>query len=633
MPGWWSDPQGGGLKKKGIVSEKILRVRGAVRGIFCGLLLCGCSRAPAPSAQEGEQVLYGSTARIQGFDPVRAGDVASSLAIAQVYEGLLQYHYLKRPYVLEPLLAAELPRMSEDGLVFTFTLRRDIYFQDDPCFPDGRGRELTAEDFVYSIKRIADLKNSSSGYWAFDRIAGLDAFRAASAGAEPTDYDLPVAGLQAPDRYTLRIELTEPFPQLLYVLAMHYAFAVPREAVEFHGPAFVNHPVGTGPYRLASWRRNYRVEFERNPKWAETGRVERYPAEGEPGDRETGLLDDAGERLPFADRMVNFVVDDSTTAWMMFLSGQFASSGISRDNWDAVITPDRRLSAELEERGIRLVTSPTLDLFYIGFNMDDPVVGASSDPERVLKNKKLRQALSCALNFDELARFYNHRVYPVYGPIPTPLAGSLKEPSPYRFNLEKARRLLAEAGYPEGRDPATGRRLELTLELGGADANARQTAELMADFFDEIGVVLKPSYNNWPAFLDKMNRRQIQLFQLGWVADYPDAENFLQLFYSKNMSPGPNHANYSNPEFDQLYEQVRVMPESPARTALYEQMAALIVEDCPWLFLYQPMSYGLVHAWLRNYKPHDFPYGTSKYRRLEGLSRSVTAGPAAESAD
>jgi ABC-type transport system substrate-binding protein len=579
---------------------------------FC-LLMAACGRQELDRLRfEDEQVLYGPTSRIKGFDPVRSGDVPSSTAIARIYEGLLEYSYLDRPYRLQPMLAAAMPVVSEDGLVYTFRLRQGIFFQDDPCFPGGKGRELTAEDFVYSIKRVADLKNASSGYWAFNRrVQGLDEFRAASAGSTPTNYDAPVEGLRAPDRYTLEIRLTEPYPQLLWVLAMHYAFAVPREAVEFYGAEFVRHPVGTGPYVLSSWETNYRIEFIRNPKWAETGRIELYPSEGTAEARAAGLLEDAGKPLPFVDRIVQYMVDDPATTWMMFLAGQFSYSAISRDNWDAVITPDRDLTENLNQQGVQLLSGPTLDLYYLGFNLDDPVVG---------KNKTLRQALSCAFDPGQLVTYYNGRVTPVYGPLPKPLAGFRPAPTAYSFDLEKARQLLAEAGYPGGIDPATGRRLELTLELGGATADTRQMVELMAGMFDRIGVVLKASYNNWPAFLDKMDRRQAQMFQLGWVADYPDAENFMQLFCSANASPGPNHANYSNPEFDRLYERLRTLQAGPEKDRLCEQMADLVIEDCPWIFLYQPMDFAVVHHWLKNYSLHDFPYTMVKYRRVDNAA-------------
>ena len=553
-----------------------------------------------------------------------AGEVSSSMAIARIYEGLLEYDYLTRPYKVKPLLAQAMPLISEDGLVYTFKLRKGIYFQDDPCFPEGMGRELEAADFIYSILRVADVKNASSGFWAFGgRIKGIDAFHEASKKPEPTDYGMVVEGLQALDRYTLQITLDEAYPQLLYILAMHYAFAVPHEGVEYYGKGFVNHPVGTGPYKLVEWRRNSRIEFERNPKWAETGRVESYPSEGTPAQEAAGLLKDAGEQLPFVDRVVQYVIDDTTTAWMMFLSGQLGASAISRDNWDAVITGDKQLNDTLAKRKIDLISSPTLDIYYIGFNWVDPVVGESSDPGQDERNRKLRQALSCAYDFEQMNQFMNYRLHPIGGPIPQPLAGSLKEPSPYAFNLEKAKQLLVEAGYPEGIDQATGRRLVLTMELGSADSNTRQSMELMADMYQKIGIVLKASYNTWPSFIEKMNRRQAQMFRLGWVADYPDAENFLQLFYSKNESPGPNHSNYRNASIDRFYEQIRTMQDTPERTAIYEEMAGIIIEDCPWIYMFQPMSYALKHSWLQNYVSHDFPYGMGKYRRVESEVRKA----------
>ncbi len=578
--------------------------------------------------------LVSETSRIRGFDPTRAGDFATALAVSRVYEGLLQYAYLDRPYRLEPLLAVAMPDVSADGLAYTFRIRRGIYFQDDPCFAasGGKGRELTARDFVYSILRVADPKTGSTGYWAFqDRIAGLDEFRATAGGDEPTDYDRPVAGLRAADSHTLEIVLKRPYPQVLWVLTMPYAFAVPREAVEYYGRDFVNHPVGTGPFVLASWQRNYRIEYARNPKWGAPGRREIYPQTSVLGtsrstsigtglppaasaeDREAGLLADAGRPLPLLDRIVDYVIADDTTKWMLFMDGRLDRFGaVSRDNWEAVMTSDLRLNRELEARGIRMMSRPTLEIYYLGFNMDDPVVGP---------NRRLRQALTCAFDTESWVRFHHRQVIRPVSPIPPGLAGSETDADRFPFDLERARALLAEAGYPGGVDPKTGRRLQLTLELASADsAELRQSTELLADFLDRIGVVLRPSYNNKPAFFDKVERRQAQMFRLSWSADYPDAQNFLQLFYGPNASPGPNRANYSNPEFDQLYERARLLPDAPERTALYRRMAAMVVEDCPWIFTHLPLAYGLQQARVRNVKLHDFPFGMEKYYRIEGGS-------------
>lgn len=583
-----------------IAKAALLAVIGAV---------AGCRFAGSDIAGYRDRTLYLSTARIRGFDPAKVSDVASAKAIALVYETLLQISYLQRPYVVEPLLAEALPEISDDGLTYTFRLRRGIFFADDPCFNGRRGREVTAEDVVYSIKRLADRKVGSSGWWAFEgRIVGLDDFRAASAGDAPTDYETPVEGLRALDRYTLQIRLTRPFPQFLWILTLHYAAVVPREAVEFYGERFSSRPVGSGPYRLAEWRRNYRMIFERNPKWRETGRLDRYPSSGEAGDDEKGLLADAGKPLPLIDRIVFYVVSDPATQWMMFLRGELDESGISRDNWEATIGPDGDLRPALKARGIRLTVFPELRINYIGFNLNDPIVGP---------NRTLRRALSCAFHSDEWIRFHNGRVRAALGPIPSSLPGHDPDYRPFAFNLERAKELMAEAGYPDGRDPRTGRRLELSLDLGRADdVELRQSAELIAAFFSRIGIQLKLNFNNAPAFFEKLERGQVQLFLVGWLGDYPDAENFLQCLYGPNADGGPNRAHFRNVEFDRLFEQARTMPDSPERTELYRRMFRLAVDEMPWIFVSEPLSYTLRHARVRNYKPHHFPYGVEKYYAL-----------------
>jgi oligopeptide transport system substrate-binding protein len=348
--------------------------------------------------------------------------------------------------------------------------------------------------------------------------------------------------------------------------------------------------------------------FERNPKWAETGRVDAYPSTGEAEDAARGLLADAGKPLPFIDRIVSYVVADPATQWMMFLRGQLDESDIARDNWSIVVDENGELLPALREQGIRLSITPQLRITYVGFNMDDPVLG---------KNTRLRQAITCAFNSEEWIKLNNGRVRRALGPIPSTLPGYEADHVPFPFDLNRARQLLADAGYPEGRDPATGRRLELTLELGRADdLELRQSAELLTAFLARIGIVLNLNFNNGPAFYDKLERRQAQMFYLSWIGDYPDAENFLQCFYGPNASPGSNRANYRSAEFDRLFETARVLDDSLERTELYRQMARIVIEDCPWLFMAEPLVYTLHHDRVANRKPHLFSYGMEKYHRL-----------------
>ncbi len=560
--------------------------------------------------------LYLNTQKIRGFDPAKVNDVAANKSILRIYECLLQHSYLARPFTYEPLLAESLPGISSNNLVYTFKIRRGIYFSGDPCFTNtaGKGRELVAEDFVYSLKRLADAKNASVNWWPFeDKIKGLDTFRERSNTNAVTNYDEPIEGLRATDRYTLRIELKRPYPQLLWVLAMTQCVAVPREAVEFYGPQFIMHPVGTGPFVLKEWIRNYRLEFVKNPKWAETGRIDRYPTNGVPGDAEAGLLADAGKPLPLIDRIVEYVISDPATEWLMFLNGQIDELRmISRDNWNLIVDKDRKLLPNLAARGFQLFSGPQFTEYYAGFNMDDPI----------LKNKKLRQAMNCALNLDDWIKMGNYRNKKPTGPIPDGMTGHATEPLPYSFDPERAKKLLAEAGYPGGKNPATGRRLELTIEVGRADSvEVRQSIELFVALMERIGIVINTSYNNWPAFMEKMENRRCQMFYLAWTADYPDAQNFLLLNYGKNCSPGPNHSNYVNPEFDALFEKSTLLPDGPERTALYKQMSDIVREDCPWIFLTDNFDDVLRQPWTHDYKYHPLAMGLEKIYRVDDAAR------------
>lgn len=555
--------------------------------------------ALAPAAPRAADIpLRRHLDRVPSLDPIQATSVSAARAVALVYETLLEYDYAARPYRLRGGLAIDLPEVSDDGRTLTFTLRNDVRFGPDACFgsaADGSpsSRALTAEDVVYSFKRLADAKLSSPAYWVLEnRIEGLDAFREASRAEGPTDYALPVAGLQALDPRRVRLTLTAPSPQLLWALAIPSTSIVPREAVESYGATrFGQTEVGSGAFRLVSWRRNYRMEFERRP-----GRDASRDA--------TPVLDEARGAWP-VERIRFVVMDDPTTRWLAFLMGQLDIEGdIPRDNWDSVVGPDGTLAANLTQRGIRMLAQPSLDCFYVGFNLDDPTVGP---------NRKLRQALNCAFDYAQWAALNPGRVDPATGPVPPKVAGRLETPFAYGFDLERAGTLLAEAGYPEGQDPATGRRLTLRIELGRTDQETRASTELLAAFFERIGVVLEANYNNWPAFLQKVGRREAQLFRVGWLADYPDAENFLQLFHSRNVSPGPNRSNYVNPAFDALYDEAMRTPDEARRLDLYARMQDIIREDCPWIFLYHRRDVVLLHPRVRNYRMHDFPYGMEKH--------------------
>ncbi len=549
-------------------------------------------------------------ADVKGFDPVISDDLYSNTAASQVYEGLTQYSYLERPFKVVPNLAEALPEVSEDGLVLTFKLKKSVRFMDDPCFKatGGKGRELVAEDFIYSWKRLADPRKHSSGWWIFEnRIQGLDDFRNTAQAAEKTDYSVAVSGLQAPDKHTLVVTLTGPYPQFLYVLSMTFASAVPREAVETYDKEFLNHPVGTGPYLVKEWIRNSRIVFERNPNF----RKEVYPSVGEPGDKEAGLLDDAGKVVPLTDRVEMHIVVEDQPRWLKLLKGQFDVGGIPKDNYDAAIDKETNtLKKRLARKGLILAKSVEPDATYTAFNMEDPILG---------KNALLRRAISLGYNTKRrINLFYNGRAIPAQTPIPPGLFGYDKtRVNPWaRYDPEEAKKLLAEAGFPNGEG------LPEFVYENMADSTSRQFGEMFTREMSRIGIKMKINANTWPEFSQKLRTKRAQIFGVAWSADYPDPENFLQLLYGPNESPSPNSANYKNPEYDKLYEQMKNMPDGPERLAVIDKMVKILWDDCPWIMGVHRQRFALQHSWMRNYKYHAIGKGFYKYYRVDAALRA-----------
>jgi len=403
-----------------------------------GVLLAACERPPPVDAR------FVSVSAIKGFDPIDSGDVYSSGAQSQVYEGLLQYHYLKRPVELMPCLAAEMPTVSEDGLTFTAKLRRDVVFQDNECFPDGKGRPLTAHDVVYCIKRFMGVPSSTGSWLLESRIVGLDAWAARSgeklAGlfdavneyypyehpemAELRDEEVP--GLRALDDFTVQFTLTKPFPQFLYTLAMSYTAVYPHEALDHYGMTMHLHPVGSGPYQVEEyWPPDKKILFERNP----TFRGETYPTEGAPGDAEAGLLDDAGRSIPFLDRIEFVVIEAPQPRWLRFASGDIDRVETEQDIWqEAMIRDTDQLRPELEEQGVRVSVATKADIAYFAFNMEDEVLGEPAGE----RGRQVRQAICLAYDQEQWIKVMRNGYWatPAFGPLPPSVQGFVDVLSP-----------------------------------------------------------------------------------------------------------------------------------------------------------------------------------------------------------
>lgn len=561
---------------------------------------------------EDEMVFYSASgAKIASLDPGNIGDTSSAAVASQIFECLYDYHYLKRPYELIPNIAKEMPRVSENGLVYTIKIRENVFFTEDECF-GGKKRELTVNDFIFAWKRLANIKYLSRNWWVFDgKIAGLDEFREYTktvSNEDEVDYCRTVEGLTAIDKYTLQVKLTKPWPQFLYMLAHLPTAAISKEAVDHYGKNIINNPIGTGPFILSKWVKGSYIEMVKNPDYRDVY----YPSDGEIGDVNNGMLADAGRKIPFLDRLFFMIIEEDPPAWFLFLQGKLDASGIPKDNFDQAIRPGQRLSQELIEKGIKLQVYRRPSTYWIGFNMEDEILG---------KNKPLRQAISYCIDKKKyIELFTNNRAEKATGFIP-PLMRSF-DPNISSFGLNydigKGVELIKEAEQIHG-----GEIPPLKLAMPSTDVISRQQGQFFKKAFKDIGLELEIDYMDWPTYLERLHKKDLQIFQSGWLADYPDAENFLQLFYSKNVSPGPNSFNYVNREFDEIYETAHVLLDADARVELYKRAQEIVIEDCPAVFMLHGVAYILYHDWVENYKPNVFQYGLGKFRRINMEKKSA----------
>lgn len=661
-------------------------------------LLTGCGQGwndPYPVADAERNILYTAfTDRPKHLDPAQSYTEDEITFTAQIYEPPLQYHYLKRPYELIPStveqvpvprfydaqgreLPAEAPVEQIAESVYELKLKPGIRYQPHPAFAvdadgqpvywgknaaDGRqvlgdftqtgSRDLTADDYIYQIKRLAHprLHSPIFGMMA-DKIVGLKELGEALGKAAkdlPADawLDLdvyPLAGIQKVDSQTWSIRLHGKYPQFLYWLAMPFFAPVPREVDRFFaqpGMAAKNlsldwWPVGTGPFMLSENDPNRRMVLSRNPNFH--GQV--YPCEGEPGDRAAGLLEDCGKPLPFVDQAVFTREKEAIPYWNKFLQGYYDASGISSDSFDQAVRVnvggEVGLTDEMRDKGIRLLTSVKSSTFYMGFNMLDPVVGGLSP-----RSTKLRQAISIAIDQEEfISIFSNGRGIAAQGPLPPGIFGyepgeaginstvyDWVDGKPQRKSAEFAKKLLAEAGYPNGRDEKTGEPLVVNLDTTGGGMGEKSRLDWLTRQFAKIDVQLVIRSTDFNRFQDKIRKGNVQLYYLGWNADYPDPENFFFLLdgnEGKVARGGENASNYANPEFDRLFLRMKNMDNTPERLAIVRQMNRILHHDAPWVFGLHPKSYTLGHRWLKNRKPNDVGNNILKYQHIDTAERAA----------
>ncbi len=504
----------------------------------------------------------------RSLDPVRTGESVSHNITKQIYDALMEFD---NDLNLHPGLAKSY-EVSDDGRVYTFHLQDGVRFHDDPCFPGGQGRELTAEDVKYSLTRVLDPKALSTGAWIFlETVEGAKAFNNGDANS--------VSGFKVVDDKTFEITLNEPFGPFIYRVAMTFTFIHPPEAVQHYGNDFFQNPVGTGPYQFVHWKPSQEIVLKRNPHY--------------------WRKDDDGTQLPYLDGIRFTLLPDYKTEFFELETGGLDSiTSIHEDLWSRVFDKENNLREAYQK--YRLQKQDLFVTQYYGFNLNkEPFKG----------NKTLRQALNYAIDRESFIRYVlNGRGVPARGIVPHNMPGYESKVKGYDYDLEKAKSLLAEAGYPNGEGLPP-----LILHLNSGGTSNENLAEAIQGQLDKAGIQVELKIIEWSQHLNNLDEGKTPFFRLGWIADYPDPENFLQLMWSRNFAPeGSNYSFYDNPEFDRLFEEAIRTTDEEKRMELYQQAEQIAMEDAPWLFLFYSTRYRLQQKYVHNLElnPQEFPLTT-----------------------
>ncbi|HEX9434402.1 MAG TPA: ABC transporter substrate-binding protein, partial [Burkholderiales bacterium] len=535
----------------------------------------------------------------------RTHDYYSGHVLEAVFDTLLTYDYLARPAKLVPSAAA-LPEISADGRTYTFRIRKGIYYTDDPAFK-GRKRELTAQDFAYSIRRFFDPKNRSPYAFLFTgKVVGLDEFTARAKAGAKFDYDTPVAGLQTPDRYTLVIRLKERDLNFSHVLAFPVTSAVAREVIEAYGDEVPSHPVGSGPFYLKRYVRSSKIVLAANPGYR--GKLWDFAPGDNPRFKQIAERMQ-GKQLPLIDGVEISIMEETQSRWLAFQRGETDMEYALWDVSPTFMTDDGRLRPEFVRRGIQLDRTVDPEIIYLYFNMLDKI-GDTPNPVGGFSKERmaLRRAIAMSYKIDDQIRIIRKgQAVRAQYPIPPGIVGhDPKYVSSIPYDPRAANALLERYGYKKGPD---GYRRQpngepLVIKYGSTPTERdRQFDELMQRGLDAIGIKMEIQKDRFPELLKMEKQCRLMVRHAAWIADWPDGDNFMQLLYGPNTYES-NNACYKSPEYDKRYAKSRTMPDGPERDRLYHEMTRLMETDTVWL---------LADSRIRNTLQHPNVVGFTKH--------------------
>jgi ABC-type transport system substrate-binding protein len=567
------------------------------------------------AADPGKTLRVALTIAETSFDPQFASDAASDRVIANIYEAMLDYDYLARPVRLVPRTLEAMPVIEDDGKTYICRVRKGIFFTADAAFK-GKPRELTAADYAYSIKRLLDPAVKSPWIWLVEgKIAGSSEAIARATKTGHFDYDASMPGLEVVDRYTLKIRLSQPDLRFIYALAVPNVSAVAHEIIEAYGADFGAHPVGTGPYMLGTYHRGSKIVLDANPGFREWSYTPSGPIPVESQAIAAALK---GRRLPFAGHIEISIIEEGQARWLAFLNRELDILDLLPPEFVGEALIDGKLRPELGARGIRHELLLRPNTWWAYFNMEDPVVGGYTS-EKIA----LRRAIGMGYDVGEFIRvILKGRAVPARSIVPPDIAGydpALKTPvKPY--DPAAARALLDRFGYEDRdgdgyRETPDGKPLVLEM-WSPAISLFRQADELWKKNMDAIGLRIVFKKDRLSELRKMARLGKIPMRYDGWNADYPDAENYMQLLYGPNTG-GENNARFKLPAFDALYDEARKLADSPQRTKLLDRMTELVFAYAPWRLSEHRLEDQLMHGWVKNYKPHPIRSQVWQYVDLD----------------
>jgi len=577
--------------------------------IFVLLISCLLLSCKEKNEANSELNLYMRSKQF-GVNPVSATTFYQTRIVRQIFEGLYDYDYLKEPYQVAPLLADGFPEVSKDKLSYLIKIKKGIKFSDDPCFIGGKGKQVTASDIIYSLKHFVTYPPYNRAYFVY-YIKGLMEYRTKAQEFFKNGGDLnhfiennDVDGLELVDDQTIRISLRQVCPYFLETLTAPGASIISKEAVSYYGKDIDWHPVGTGPYILSSWGDGEKIVLLKNPDY----RRSYYPDEGPSHAYEQGLLDDAGKRIPFVDKITIHFVKSDIDRKKLFDSGSIDIYTPEEDYFYEYFSQNSELTDKYKKKGVKSYIDSNVEFTGIMFNFNNPLIG---------KNQNLRKALALAYDNDKSISV-NYYMSPVlaHWVIPPHIYGY--EPSynnPYSvYDMKKAATFLKSAGYPLGNNLP-----ELVLLLKDTPA-LRRIGKFYSDSVSELGIKIRLEYEDSQekiyARLSETSN-PVHLFFVSEWSNFSVPDEMLRLFYKGKLKYKTNYSGYYNKEYEKLFEKVVKMDNGPQKMKVLNSMRDMVVSDCVFIPLSFTVLYRLYHEYVHNYKPHLLYFDRYKYIRVD----------------